>query len=324
MRVAFSLDAENVIECHWSALSGSERYLHNGHEVLRLRSFSVTGSRELNLEIDGQPRQVNIELCFQPALKSLIRNNGFVMRVHVDGELYVENLFDPEYRVTTPWGRVFKTIIGFLLGVLLLLGVDAYLFDGALLDLPTPPLSDKLLLINAALGTPECHDTLDDHDSMLVVPLRKAGALRSQEMKRTNGWRLEQGETRLSALSALHWGVSAACQASVRELLLAYLKNGAALEQRSDFPPMTPLGSAIMGGDKALTCLLLEQGASLKERVTWKRHDGSDAPITGKTLYELAQYQAAESDTTTNREILALIERFLAHGRCGEPSESAK
>lgn len=45
MRVAFLLDAETVIECRWSALTGSERYLHNGRGALRLRSFSLTGKR---------------------------------------------------------------------------------------------------------------------------------------------------------------------------------------------------------------------------------------------------------------------------------------
>lgn len=71
MRIKFFLDSDNAIECQWATFSGRERYLHNGVELLSLRSFQPKGTHEVSVSVDGETKNIGNSPLLEPIGKAL-------------------------------------------------------------------------------------------------------------------------------------------------------------------------------------------------------------------------------------------------------------
>ena len=316
MKVRFNLDSANVVECHWAIFSGCERYLHNGVEILSIRSFAATGSREFSVNVDGKIKNIRIVLCFRPSLNTLWRSNGLIAEAYVDGVLLVSDLLEPQYRIRSTLAKLVWSFPFILASVLALIFVDAQFSDGRIFGLKRHPLPLSIEIINAATATPECRQTLDEYDSSLVLSDKQSVELRQREMKRTSGWILDDQRTVISTIVTVYSQVNTACQRSIRELLDHYLMNGADINQRFSTFNMTVLESAIIGGEADAVCMLLNRGSSLNEKAGMRRGDGQASRITGMTLLEAARYFAELRKDPSQQQVLANIEEFLETGNC--------
>ncbi len=173
-------------------------------------------------------------------------------------------------------------------------------------------------IINAALATPACRDSLDGYSASLLLPEWQAVKLREREMRRKSDWVLDAHRTAISTIATIYEQVGAVCQRSIRLLLDRYLANGADIDQRFSTFQMTALESAIIVGEARLVCMLLRRGGSLQEKMMRRRSDGEALPTTGMTLLELAHYFAEIRQDAGQQQVLASIEDFLATGSCTE------
>lgn len=316
MRVRFNLDSVNVVECQWALFSGHERYLHNGVEILSLRSFAATGSREFSIDVDGKIKNIRIAVCFRPSLKTLWRSNGFIAEAYVDGVLLFPDLLEPQYRIRSTLTKLVWSFPVILASILALIFVDVQFFEGRVFGVKRYPLPLSIEIINAATATHECRQTLDEDDSSLVLSDGESATLRQREMNRTSDWAIDDHRTVISTIVTIYSQVNPACRRSIRELLDHYLINGADINQRFSTFNMTVLESSIIGGEADTVCMLLKRDASLNEKVERQRADGQASPITGMTLLEAARYFAERRQDPYQQQVLANIEEFLETGSC--------
>lgn len=316
MKVKLSLDANHQIECQWSLWSGMERYLLNGREVYRVRSFEFSGARTFRIETDGQTKTITIKVFFRPSFKTLIRSNGFVAEVYVDNVLLVSDLLDKAYRHVPRITRALSTSVSILASIIVLIIIDANFFEGTILGLNVYPLPRSVKIMNAALATPECRGTLVDFDSSLLMSERKSTSLRAREMNRDMNWVIDNNRTTLSIITSIYEDQRPFCKKSILELLDRYLINGADINGRFGFRNQTVLESAIMAGDVDLVCELLKRGASVQEKVVARTGDGSNSAVTGMTLVELAKYQFSVNPTNKHEQVVDMVNNFLLEGKC--------
>lgn len=319
MRVCFNLNAANVVECQWAIFTGHERYLHNGVEVLSLRSFALTGSREFSVNVDGEVKNIRIAVCFRPSLKTLCRSNGLIAAAYVDDVLWVSDLLEPQYRIRSWLAKLLMWFFPFLLvAIPLFILVNAPFFNERMQGLNKLPLPLSIEIINAATATPDCRQTLDEFDSSLLLSEKESARLRLREMNRTSGWVIDDHRTAISTIVTIYSQVSPVCQRSIRELLDQYLINGADINQRFSTFNMTVLESAIIGGEADAVCMLLSRGSSLNEKAGMRRGDGQASRITGMTLLEAARELAERQKEPYRQQVLANIEQFLETGSCSQ------
>lgn len=316
MKTRFTLAPGQVIECRWSAFSGLERYYHNGREVLRKRSFAISGQRVLNIAMADGIRRVVIDVHFRPTLKTLWRSNGLAISVSVDGKLIIPDLLDRQYRIVSSAERVSVALFGVATIAILLVLVDPFIFNSAVLKLPRASVSPTVEIINAALATEECLDALDSYEQSMMLRRSQAMELRRREMQRTSDWRIDEENTVLSAAHKVHWGVNSVCRHAVRELLSQYIDNGANVDERFGFSQMTLLESAITSSEGDLVCLLLKKGASLSEAVIMRRGDGTPSLASGLNPLQLAWFYVEKRKTAADRHIVDLIENYIQTGEC--------
>jgi hypothetical protein len=257
-------------------------------------------------------------VCFCPSLKTLWRSSGFIAEAYVDGVLWISDLLEPQYRIRSKLAKLAWPLPFILAGVLALIVIDAQFFEGRLFGLKTQPLPLSIEIINAATATPECHQTLDQFDSSLLLSDEQSESLRQREMNRTGGWVIDDHRTVISTIVTIYSQVNPACQRSIRELMNRYLIHGADINQRFSTFNMTVLESAIIGAEADAVCMLLNRGASLNEKTGMRRSDGQASPITGMTLLEAAAYFAEHRKDPQQQQVLANIEEFLGTGRCGQ------
>lgn len=320
MKAGFQLDPNHRFECQWSLLTGHERYLLDGREIYRTRSFQNTGSRSLQVEIDGATRHIEIKLLFRPSWASFRYSGGYVAEVYVDGQLIIPNLMEKRYRQVPLAIRVLDNGLVIFFLVLLFIIIDGNFFEGTILGLNPDNVPRSVRTLNAALATPECRAQLTGIDSSVLLSERKARDLREREMRRDINWHIDDERTVISVITSVFESQGPACRRSILKLLDRYLANGADIDERYGFRDTTVLESAILSGEPALVCELLKRGASLQARVTAHNSDGTDSPITGLNLAELASYQESVAASGKSGRLLRIVEDFLSTRSCNSPA----
>lgn len=122
MKASFRVADKYEVQCQWS-ISGLERYLVNGKEVLRMRSLGLRGHRKFKVGEGEDEHEVEIQVDQVPKVKSWIFPGDWMTKAYVDGVLVVEDLTPRTRSKVKSIDRILNYCMIIIVGILAALGL---------------------------------------------------------------------------------------------------------------------------------------------------------------------------------------------------------